>query len=204
MGPTRLGPLLRAVSAASTMARVDGPPEPMMMPVRSLRNLASLRGRRRGSPGPWPHGSMPFRRRGTAWRGDRPPLRNSAWARHAPGSESQARRICPRCTMPDFASRSDASTSWVLLPMDETMPIPVTTTRLMPASCACGAAGPRRQPQIAPPRAPRLGHTWPARGNPARPENGLTRPRDARRLYGGVSAAIGQAASALPRGTARP
>src|ERR1700683_4774543 len=35
-GPTRLGPLLRVISAASTMARVDGPPEPMTMPVRSL------------------------------------------------------------------------------------------------------------------------------------------------------------------------
>ena len=35
-GPTRFGPLVRAVSAASMMVRVDGPPEPMMMPVRSL------------------------------------------------------------------------------------------------------------------------------------------------------------------------
>ena len=34
-GPTRFGLLLRVMSAASTMARVDGPPEPMMMPVRS-------------------------------------------------------------------------------------------------------------------------------------------------------------------------
>jgi hypothetical protein len=33
--------------------------------------------------------------------------------------------------MPDLASRKEASTSWVLLPMDETMPIPVTTTRLI-------------------------------------------------------------------------
>ena len=33
--------------------------------------------------------------------------------------------------MPDFASCSEDSTSCVLLPMDETMPIPVTTTRLM-------------------------------------------------------------------------
>src|ERR1044071_3098027 len=38
--------------------------------------------------------------------------------------------------MPDFASRSEARTSWVLLPIDETMPIPVTTTRLMKASHA--------------------------------------------------------------------
>src|SRR5689334_11509621 len=33
--------------------------------------------------------------------------------------------------MPDLASRKLARTSWVLLPMDETMPIPVTTTRLI-------------------------------------------------------------------------
>src|SRR6201993_479078 len=38
--------------------------------------------------------------------------------------------------MPDLASRRLARTSWVLLPMDETMPIPVTTTRLMNASSA--------------------------------------------------------------------
>jgi hypothetical protein len=33
--------------------------------------------------------------------------------------------------MPDLASRKEASTSCVVLPMDETMPIPVTTTRLI-------------------------------------------------------------------------
>jgi hypothetical protein len=33
--------------------------------------------------------------------------------------------------MPDFASRREAKTSCVLLPMDDTMPIPVTTTRLI-------------------------------------------------------------------------
>src|SRR6201997_3058536 len=46
--------------------------------------------------------------------------------------------------IPDFASWRLASTSWVLFPIDETMPIPVMTTRLMFASpyirlslCAC-------------------------------------------------------------------
>ena len=34
-------------------------------------------------------------------------------------------------TMPDLASLSEASTSWVLLPIEETTPIPVTTTRLI-------------------------------------------------------------------------
>src|SRR5262249_39534107 len=38
--------------------------------------------------------------------------------------------------MPDLASRRLARTSCVLLPMDETMPIPVTTTRLIVASSA--------------------------------------------------------------------
>src|SRR5277367_6585581 len=36
--------------------------------------------------------------------------------------------------MPDLASCRLASTSWVLFPIDETMPIPVMTTRLMFAS----------------------------------------------------------------------
>src|SRR5580704_1037561 len=45
-------------------------------------------------------------------------------------------------TTPDLASRRLAKTSWVLLPMDETMPIPVTTTRLMIASSAFCTARP--------------------------------------------------------------
>src|SRR5262249_18420011 len=49
-------------------------------------------------------------------------------------------------TIPDFASRRLARTSCVLLPMGETIPIPVTTTRLMLASCAiaCPVSTPRR------------------------------------------------------------
>src|SRR5262245_35598542 len=46
-------------------------------------------------------------------------------------------------TTPDFASRKLASTSWVLFPIDETMPIPVTTTRRIPASSASLAPTPR-------------------------------------------------------------
>src|SRR5262249_19947487 len=49
--------------------------------------------------------------------------------------------------MPDFASRRLASTSCVLLPMDETMPIPVTTTRLMPASSASSSCPPATGPR---------------------------------------------------------
>jgi hypothetical protein len=42
-GPTRFGPLDRAISAESTMARAEGPPDPMMMPVRSLEISFSSR-----------------------------------------------------------------------------------------------------------------------------------------------------------------
>src|SRR5579885_326456 len=38
----------------------------------------------------------------------------------------------PALTIPGFASRSEARTSWVLFPIAETMPIPVTATRLIP------------------------------------------------------------------------
>src|SRR6476619_4044439 len=38
--------------------------------------------------------------------------------------------------MPDFASRNEASTSWALLPIEDTMPMPVTTTRLITSSSA--------------------------------------------------------------------
>jgi hypothetical protein len=35
-GPMRLGPFSRVISPASTTVRVEGPPEPMMMPVRGF------------------------------------------------------------------------------------------------------------------------------------------------------------------------
>src|ERR1700681_2894996 len=49
------------------------------------------------------------------------------WQRNPSLAYSSARE------MPDLASCRVERTSWVLLPMDETMPIPVTTTRLMAA-----------------------------------------------------------------------
>jgi len=42
-GPTRFGPLVRVMSAASTRVWVEGPPDPMMMPVRSFEISASVR-----------------------------------------------------------------------------------------------------------------------------------------------------------------
>ena len=42
-GPTRFGPLVRVMSAVSTIARVDGPPEPITMPVRSFEISSGAR-----------------------------------------------------------------------------------------------------------------------------------------------------------------
>ena len=42
-GPIRLGPFSRVMSAASTMALVEGPPSPTMMPVRSLDTSSGVR-----------------------------------------------------------------------------------------------------------------------------------------------------------------
>jgi len=53
--------------------------------------------------------------RGAAW----------TWQRKPRSAYSGAAEI------PDFASRSAASTSLALLPIEETIPIPVTTTRRM-------------------------------------------------------------------------
>src|SRR6185312_12441992 len=74
--------------------------------------------------------------------------------------------------MPDLASRSDARTSWVLLPMDETMPMPVTTTRLIPTNLypCCFAIGPHMARSVQSCKTPRrLGAAWRQRGSgPAR------------------------------------
>ena len=93
-----------------------------------------------------------------------------ASARRGPGSGSRARRSPRRGRCRTCASRSEASTSCVLLPMEETMPMPVTTTRLMalllsrplarraPAACGRVSRQPRRRPGTARPAGP-----WPHR-----------------------------------------
>src|SRR6185437_14187452 len=129
-GPTRFGPLLRVMSAASTRVRQDGPPEPMTMPVRSLEISFS----------PTPESRIACSM--ATWFQEAPPPRNRMARR---STESAGLSVGAPCTwqrkpslayssarlMPDLASRKLARTSWVLLPMDETMPIPVTTTRLI-------------------------------------------------------------------------
>jgi hypothetical protein len=42
-GPIRLGPFSFVVAAASTIMRVEGPPEPTIRPVRSLETSVSSR-----------------------------------------------------------------------------------------------------------------------------------------------------------------
>src|SRR5262245_27186706 len=120
-------------------ARVDGPPEPMMMPVISWEISLS------SSPASRIACSM------ATWFQAAPPPRNRMARR---STVSVASSVGAPCTwqrkpssaylsaraMPDFAARRLASTSWVLFPIDETMPIPVTTTRLIEASSASQGA----------------------------------------------------------------
>src|ERR1700681_1428427 len=150
-GPTRLGPLLRVVSAASTMVRADGPPEPMMMPVRTLDTSAGSR------PESWIACSMAIWFQAAPSPRNRIARRSMTPAGSSVGAPCTCERkpssayLCAR-VIPDLASWRLASTSWVLFPMDETMPIPVMTTRLMIASpCRCVLCDGRRQAKAAMP-----------------------------------------------------
>src|SRR6185437_6754496 len=132
------------ISAASTMARVDGPPEPMMMPVRSLEtSLASSPPSRIAcSMATWFQAAPPPSKR-KARRSTMPSGSSvgapCTWLRKPRSAYLSARLI------PERAECRLASTSWVLLPIDETTPMPVTTTRVMNTSqnrSRSGAAGP--------------------------------------------------------------
>ena len=128
-GPMRLGePFSRVMSAASTSTLVEGPPDPITMPVRGLemsfsstpesRIACSMATWFQAAPGP----------RNRMARRSIDPDGSSVgmpctWLRK-PWLANSSERV-----MPDFASRRLASTSCVLFPIDETMPIPVTTTR---------------------------------------------------------------------------
>ena len=103
--------VLRVISAASTMVRVDGPPEPMMMPVRSLEMSLSSRplSAIACSMATWFHAPPCDRKRSGAAVDQLASGRASA--RPRPGSGSRARRRISEKLMPDFASRSEAWTS---------------------------------------------------------------------------------------------
>src|SRR5262245_554209 len=129
-GPIFLGSFSRVTSAARTMARVEGPPEPIMMPVRSLitsplsspasRIACSIDTKHQPTPASMKRRAL----RGTIASHSRfgAPC---TWQRKPSSAYFSAK------TMPDLASRNEASTSWVLLPIEDTIPIPVTTTRLI-------------------------------------------------------------------------
>src|SRR5579859_272292 len=129
-GPTRLGPLVWVISAASTMARVEGPPEPTIRPVRSLETSASSRPESAiaCSMARCPN-AVPCARNRAARRStiDSQSICGGActWQRKPSSAYSGA------ATTPERASRREASTSLALLPIEETTPIPVTTTRRM-------------------------------------------------------------------------
>src|SRR6476660_912369 len=127
-GPTRLGPRVLAVSAASMIERVEAPPEPTIRPVRSWETSPSSR------PESAIACSMAMWLKAVPWARKRAARRSTidsqsicggacTWQRKPSSAYSGA------ATTPDLASRREASTSLVLLPMDETIPIPVTTTR---------------------------------------------------------------------------
>src|SRR3990167_4529533 len=129
-GPTRLGPRSLAMWAASTIALVEGPPEPTMRPVFSLEISASSRpaSALACSIAMWPK-AVPWARNRAARRSTMlsHSMAGAAWTcERKPSSAYSGAALTP-----DLASRSEARTSLALFPIDETMPIPVTTTRRM-------------------------------------------------------------------------
>jgi len=143
-GPIRFGLLfLLVISAASTMVRVDGPPEPITIPVRSLvmSPCSSPESRIAWSMATWFHAPPLDRkriaRRSTSSVGSSVG-RPQTWQRK-PCSAKESEKL-----MPERASRSEVSTSAASLPIEDTIPSPVTTTRLMmDSSSLCRPANPR-------------------------------------------------------------
>ena len=120
----------RVLSAASTIARVEAPPEPMMIPVRSFEISLSSRPASRiaWSMATWFQAVPP------PWK--RMARRSSTAAASSVGAPcTWQRKPCSAyssaLTTPDFASRRLARTSCVEFPIDDTIPMPVTTTRLI-------------------------------------------------------------------------
>src|SRR4051812_24865404 len=111
----------------------------MMIPVRTLETSEGSR------PESWIACSMaiwfhaaPSARKRMARRS----ITSAGWSVGAPCTwkRKPSSAYLSARVMPDFASKRLASTSWVLFPMDETIPIPVMTTRLMivsPLSFLC-------------------------------------------------------------------
>src|SRR5215468_4711302 len=129
-GPIFLGSFSRVTSAARTMARVDGPPEPIMMPVRSLTtSLASRPASRIACSMDTKHQPTPASMKRRALRGTI--ASHSRLGAPCTWQRKPSSAYFGANTIPERASRREASTSWVLLPIEDTIPIPVTTTRLI-------------------------------------------------------------------------
>ncbi len=132
-GPTFFGPFtgsVRAMSAAWTMALVDGPPEPMIRPVRSLDDVLFLE---TGIGDGLLHREIVVGR-AIAHEAARAAIDRAFEIDLEAAFDLRAEAhalVGVRVREPERASRSEAITSCVVLPMEQTMPSPVTTTRLM-------------------------------------------------------------------------
>src|SRR5665213_1672409 len=114
----------------STMARVEGPPEPTIRPVRSWETSAS------SSPESAIACSMAMCAKPVPWARNRRARRSiidsqSIWGAACTWLRKPSSAYSGAAEIPDFASRNEARTSFALLPIEETTPIPVTTTRRM-------------------------------------------------------------------------
>jgi hypothetical protein len=112
------------------MVLVDGPPDPMTMPVRSLVMSFSP------SPASTIAWSMATWFQAAPCDRKRMARRSISAAGSSVGApQTWQRKPCSakesEKLMPDLASCSEACTSLALLPIDDTMPRPETTTRLI-------------------------------------------------------------------------
>ena len=135
-GPMRLGePFSMVVWAACRMTWVEGPPSPTIRPMRSdwISSAVMPESFSASSKAMWPQ-AVPLARKRAA--------RRSTWGAQSSavtprdgGAQTCERKPCAAwsaaCCTPDFAARREAATSSCPVPMEETIPSPVTTTRRM-------------------------------------------------------------------------
>ena len=108
-----------------------------------VRQPPRASGRSRGLPDPWPDAPRavppPWKRIARRSTSGMPSSEGAPWTwLRKPSSLNRS-----AAEMPDFASRNEASTACVELPMGDTIPIPVTTTRLIPFSVQATPLHPR-------------------------------------------------------------
>ena len=138
-GPIRLGEVFSTVVAAAwRMIWVEGPPSPTIRPIRSDWISSALRPESfsASSKAIWPQ-AVPLARKRAARRSTCG-AQSSAVTPIAGGAQTWERKPyfvwSGAVTTPERASRREAATSSWPVPMEETMPRPVTTTRRMRVS----------------------------------------------------------------------